>query len=206
MLPNRFSLSVGQESAGLSVDFIGYYALSKDRYDNASTAEKGGLSAFPSEPGSQTYTGSELTSFVSSFTINGVDQTSIFRNANINGNLSRAYRMDKFGTSGAEYFPADPYEMMPEWLVDVTFHSCDAASLTTLLKKVANREAVDASLVIGNTAGGINTIALNNLIIPDGDDEPVHEDGDDRKTVTIRGLRCQATNTSSRDEISWVCT
>lgn len=202
-LVNRLKLSGGQDSAELTADFITYYTLAQDRFANAETGEKGGLTTWPAEPGTQTYTGSEMTGFTTLLTIDGVAYNP--RNWGVDINFNRAYRMDRCAIDGSEYYPSEPYEMMPEVTFTASLWSTDAAAMTTLLGKIANRVTVDASVVVGSLAGGIYTIPLNNLIKPDGDNDPVHSDGDDRKSIDLT-LRAQATSTSVRDEVSLILT
>jgi hypothetical protein len=204
-LVNRLRITGGQDSAELSADFVSYYTLAQDRFANAIAAEKGGITAWPTEPATQTYTGSEMTGFTGHIVLDGITYTAL-RNFTLTANLNRGYRMDKFTDDGSEYFPYGPFEMMPEFTLDVSLWSNDSSDLTALLQKIANRTSVDATLVIGATAGGIYTIPLNNLIKPDGDEDPVSSDGDDRKSIDSTGLRAQATSTSVRDEVSLVIT
>lgn len=204
-LVNRLRISGGQNDVALDADLIAYYAISQDRFPNAITAEKMGISAWPSEPGSQTYTGSEETGFITSLSIGGVDFTDLLRSWAITMNMNRAYRMDTCAVDGSEFFGNNPYEGMAEIMVDLSLWNCDASKLTTVLNRATNRTSQDAILQLGATAGGINTFNLNNLIKPE-DDEPVTEDADDRSAVNLSGLRAQATSTSVRDEITLVQT
>lgn len=207
-IPNRLSLQVGQDSAEVSVDFAAYYALGQDRFANAETAEKCGLTAWPTEPATQTYAGAQLTGFTTLVTLDGIAYN--VRGTTFTANLKRAYRMDKCAIDGTEYFPSDPFELTgeggPEFLLDVDLWSTDSSDLRALRRKYANRTPFDGVIVIGSVAGGIWTINLNNLIRPGGDNDPVHEDGDDRKVVRLTGLRAQCTNTSARDECTIVHT
>lgn len=204
-LVNRLVISGGQDSANLSAEFLSYYVLGQDRYGNASAAEKGGLTSWPTEPASQTYTGTELTGFTGVFTIDGTTYTTL-RDFTITMNMNRDYDRMRYTNDGTEFFPQNPFELTPEITLDFSMWSTDAASLDTLLGKIAARTAVDATIVIGATAGGIFTFSLNNLIVPDDREGFTHEDGDDRKVINVSGLRAQATNTASVDEIGLVIT
>lgn len=200
-LVNRLQISGGQDSVNLSADFVCRYAITQDRFTNASSSEKGGLTAWPSVPASQTYTGSELNGFTGVFTADAT--TYNLRNFTITMNMNRAYDVNHFAADGSEFFPIAPFELIPEILLDFSIWSTTDAALTTLLGKLANRTAFDVTIQVGSVAGGIYTFSLNNLIIPDGanGDGYRHEDGDDRKAISISGLRAQATNASTRDEI-----
>ena len=199
-LVNRLTLTGGQDSADISADFLCYNVLTQDRFGSASAAEKGGLIAWPTEPASQTYTGSELTGFTGTFTADGQAYTTL-RNFTVTMNMNRQYDIERFAADGTEYFPQNPFELMPEILLDFSMWSTDVAAFNTLLGKIANRTAFDATIVLGASANGIYTIALNNLIIPDDREGFTHEDGDDRKVINVTGLRAQATSTAVKDEI-----
>ena len=204
-LVNRLRISGGQDYAELAADFICRYVLSQDRFVNAATLEKGGLTAWPDEPATQTYTGAEMRGFTGAFTFDGVVYTTL-RSFAITMNWNRAYRVDKFDDDGSEFFLHSPYELMPEFLLDFSLWSSDLAALTTAIQKINNRTPVDAAVVLGSVPGGIYTIPLKNLIIPEGNDDPVHEDGDDRKAISYTGLRAKATAVTARDEISLIAT
>jgi hypothetical protein len=204
-LVNRLTITGGQDSANLSADFLSYYVLGQDRFANASAAEKGGLTAWPNEPATQTYTGAELTGFTGTFTIDGQAYTAV-RDFTITMSMNRDYDRMRYANDGTEFFPQNPFELTPEITLDFSMWSTDAASIDALLGKIANRTPVDATIVIGATAGGIYTFTLNNLIVPDDREGFTHEDGDDRKVLNFTGLRAQASNTSSTDEIGLVIT
>lgn len=204
-LVNRLTISGGQDSANLSADFVCYYVLGQDRFTNASEAEKGGLSAWPTEPASKTYTGSELTGFTGVFTINGTAYTAV-RDFTITMNMNRDYDRMRYANDGTEFFPQNPYELTPEITLDFSMWSTNAASLDALLAKIANREPVDATITIGATAGGIYTFSLNDLIVPDDREGWTHEDTEDRKVLNFTGLRAQASSATNTDEIGLVIT
>lgn len=201
---NRLVIAGGQDYATVTADMLSRGVLTQDRFAAASTAEKGGLTAWPTEPASQTYTGSPMVAFTCTLTLDGNVYSGV-RNWSIAMNMNRQFRADKYAVDGTEYLPSDLFEMMPEITFDFSLHSTDSANLSALIAKIAARTAFDASLVIGNVAGGIYTFALNNLIMPDAR-EAMSEDGDDRKAITVRGLRAQATSTSVRDEITLALT
>jgi hypothetical protein len=202
-LVNRFVIAAGQDYADLTADYLCFNVLTQDRFPAASTSEKGGLTAWPTEP-SQTYTGSPLTGFTMTLTLDGIVYTTV-RSVSVTGSMGRQFRADKTAVDGSEYLPTEPFEMMPEFTLDFSVHSTDASDLSALIAKIAARTQFDASLVIGNAAGGTYTIPLNNLISPEGR-EAVHGGGDDRAAVTVSGLRAQATSTSVRDECTVVLT
>jgi hypothetical protein len=201
---NRWTITAAQDYAEFSADFLAYNVLTQDRFAAASTAEKGGLTAWPTEPATQTYIGSALTGFTMTLTLDGILYTNV-RSLSITGNMNRQFRADKCAVDGSEFLPSDLFEMEPEFLLNFSLFSNTSTDLDALLAKIAARTAFDATAVIGNTAGGTYTIPLNNLIMPNAQ-EAMHEDGDDRKVVTVSGLRAQATSTSVRDECSIVLT
>jgi hypothetical protein len=201
-LVNKLTLSAGQSGGQLSADLICYYVLGQDRFSAASTAEKGGLTAWPSEPSTPAYTGSEVNTFSTLVTLDGVAYNA--RSVSVSCNFNRGYRMDKCAIDGTEFLGYGPYEMEPEFLLDVSLFNLDSngTDLSTLLGKVSSRTAFDASVVIGTTAGGIYTVALNNLIMPGDKTDVFPTNGDDRQVIELKGLRAQASSTSVRDEIS----
>jgi hypothetical protein len=199
-LVNRLRISAGQDFAEVAADFLCYNVLTQDRFAAAActTAEKGGLTSWPAEPGGQTYTGNSLQGFTGNVVLDGVTYTTV-RNVSVTCDMGRQFRADKFDDDGTEYLPTEPMELMPTFTLDIDLWSTDSSDLTSLLVKIANRTAFDATLTIGATAGGIYTVSLNNLIMPDGR-EAASSDGDDRKVISLTGLRAQCTSTSVRDE------
>lgn len=202
---NRLTLTAGEERTALSTDWICRYALTQDRFPNASTAEKAGLTAWPNVP-TPTYTGDEILGFTGSFLADG--QAFNLRNFTITMNWNRQYDTNHFANDGSEYLSINPFERKPEILLDFSVWSTDDANLTTLLGKIANRTPIPAVIAIGATAGSTYTFTLHDLIIPEGSGGEgwTHDDPEDRKAITVTGLRAQATNTSTYDEISLVHT
>jgi hypothetical protein len=200
---NRLVISAGADFATVSADLLAYAYLTQDRFLAAATAEKMGISAWPTEPATQTYTGSEMTGFTGLCTLAGHTFDTV-RNFTLTCNFARQFRPGKFTNDGSEYFPSEIVEGQPEFTLDIDLWSESGnANLDDVVAKIAARTAFDGSVVLGATAGGIYTFALNNLIIPDGH-EAEHNDGDDRKVVSIRGLRAQITAAGTRDECSCV--
>lgn len=199
---NRLVLSGGQDTADLSADFICYAALGQDRWASALLAEKGGLTAWPAMPATQTYTGSEMAGFTCRLTLDGTAYLTL-RDWTVTMNPNRQYDVNHCNVDGTEYFPQVPFQGMPEYLLSFSTWSTDAATLDTLLGKIVARTGFDATLVIGATAGGTFTLPLNNLVLPPeiSGDGFSHEDGDDRKAIVVPTLRCQATSTAAIDEI-----
>jgi hypothetical protein len=204
-LVNRLRISAGGDNAELSADFICYCVLAQDRFAAAITPEKGDISAWPDEPATQTYTGSQITGFTSAATVlDGHAYT--LRNVAITMNMNRAYRMDKCAIDGTEYFPSEPYELMPEFLLDISIWNTDSADLSAMLAKLAARTAFDGTIVIGSTAGGIYTFTLKNFYKPGEDTDPVISVGDDNRQAIDLSLRAQCTAVTARDEISLTIT
>lgn len=203
-IPNKLTLAAGQDSAELTVDFLAYYTLGQDRFANAETNEKGGLTAFPTPPTAPAYSGSELTGFVLALTLDGVGYNP--RSASFSATFNRGYRMDLCAADGTEYYGYAPRELMPEFTLDAALWNTDDANLAALLAKIDNRTPFNASLQIGSVAGGIYTLTLKNLIVPGDTRGWTDDDGDDRKALNIKGLRAQATSTSVRDEAQLVLT
>jgi hypothetical protein len=200
---NRLVISAGADFATVSADLLAYAYLTQDRFAAASVAEKMGITAWPNEPGTQTYTGSEMTGFTGTVTLAG-HVFSAVRNFTLTCNFNRQFRPGKFANDGSEYFPSEIVEGQPEFNLDIDLWSeAASADLDDVVAKIAARTAFDGTLVLGATAGGIYTFSLNNLIIPDGH-EAEHADGDDRKVVSIRGLRAQITAAGTRDECNLV--
>lgn len=204
-LVNRLVISAGGDFASVQADLLCYAFLTQDRFAAASTAEKMGLTSWPTEPASQTYTGSEMKGFTGVLTLDGKTFTNV-RGVTLTCDFGRQFRVGKFTNDGSEFFPDAPEEGQPSFVLDADLWSMsDSTDLDGVIAKIAARTAFDGTLVIGSTAGGIYTFSLNNLIIPDGH-EIDHSDGDDRKVVSIKGLRAQCTNSSTRDECALVIT
>jgi hypothetical protein len=194
-LVNTARFTVGQNVAQVSFGGPALWALSNDQWDTAETWQKGDLSAFPSEPGTQTYTGSEITGVAGEVTINSEIYTTL-RSASLNFDMQRAYDMQVFNSvrSGA-----NPYEGTPNIGLDITIADTDAAALIALKKLALARTAVPIKVKIGNVAANMYEFTYNDVILPY---VPTLDESDRRAALTFTGCRAQATSDANRNECS----
>lgn len=201
---NQLVIQGAQDFVSVQAELLCFNVLTQDRFAASSTAEKMGLTAWPTEPASQTYTGAEMMGFTGVMTLDGDAYTTV-RNFTLTYNFNRQFRSGKFANDGTEFLPSDIYEGQPEFTLDVDLWSeASNADLDALVAKIAARTSFDGSVEFGTVAGGTYLFSLNDLIVPDGH-EIDHADGDDRKVVSIRGLRAQITP-GSRNEGNLVIT
>lgn len=192
-IPNTATFELGPVNPSVTFGGPAYWGLSNDQFAAASTEEKGGLTTFPTEPSTQTYTGNPV-SVAGSITVNTVTHTDI-RNVKIGLDMGRAYDPDIFG---AVYGTA-PYEDVPTITLDFTIKSSDLSSLVTLRQNMLAYTDMDATVVIGGVAGAIYTFALKRLRFPF---VAKIDESQRLKALTVTGCRAQMNASGARDEIT----
>lgn len=182
--------------ATLRVSGPGVYVANKPNFSSLDTGGKMGLSAFPSEPGSPSYTGSEMPGDYGSFTLNGVG-TFKLADWTIRGALGRSVR-HAFGSR----YPSVPIQGNRAITLDVSLYLENTSDQADLRHLVYSKTEMDGTIVIGDTAGSILTLTCSNMQMPS--EEVV--DGEAEQMLNLNGLTMAATSASVTDEFQAVWT
>lgn len=189
---DRMTLATGDGE--LTADFSGTstFVVPGMNLASLSTAKKGGLTAFPSEPASPTYTGNIIPAFVGSVTINGVSSFQI-ESFSLDCAMARSLTYP-FGS----FIPTRPQQ--GRRIMSATFGLLEeaAAAVSTLKALQLSGTAVDISIVWGDTAGYITTVALNNVVIP----SQTLDENQSNYVVRFTGAEASMTNSATQDEMT----
>lgn len=139
----------GNGSVRITFDGLFFYVLESDFWASEDTTGKGGLTAFPTEPGSPALVGNIIPSYAGSVTFGG---TSIpeFRSATIKGNTGRTLRMDGVGAYPDTAFSQGRRRIS---LTSLKFADSDGAGLATVKNAARSKTVLDVVIGQGNVAG-----------------------------------------------------
>lgn len=194
---NQFEINAGEEAeATLSVSGPMVDVIEKPNFGSLTTAEKFGLTSFPSEPSATTFLGTPALAFTGSVTINSV-ATFKLRSFRITGNMNRNIRYAHGG-----YAVSVPNNSKRSIVVDFSVYEEDTSDQAALRHLSRTGGTFDASLAIGGDAGNIFTFNLNNLVIG----TVTEESGGPESILNFNGCEASITNASSNDELNVVLT
>jgi hypothetical protein len=182
------TISVGGPCAGYidSVNFAGFDA-----------EDKGGLTAFPAEPGSPTTVGSSVVGFLGSgSSIDGVN-THAIRSWSISGRLGRGLQF-AYNNRNATV----PTARLREVSFDLELFEENTAPLGALRAKPYTSAAVPIVIKLGVGAGSIATLNMPTAILP----AEQLGDSEGQSTVRYSGGRAYISAVGQNDEFSIVLT
>lgn len=189
--------AAGQEAeATLRISGSGAYVINRPNFASLPAAARGGLSAFPAEPGSPAYLGSPALAFIGSVTINGVS-TFQLSEARLRLALNRQLR----GSFGS-FYPNTPAAGVREISLDMSIFEEDTSDQAALRHLAHTKGTFDVTLVLGSTAGNIWTFNLNNLTIPSIE----RQDGGLESILQMNNCVASMTSVGADDELTIVCT
>jgi hypothetical protein len=172
------------------------YIIDSVNFATYDTAAKAGLTTFPTEPASPTYTGTIIPGFIGSATINGVSTFNI-ADFSIRSRFNRELRHPF-----SSYYPNVPVAGVREITLTLGIYEEDVAALNALRFLQHSKTSFDATVVFGTVAGSIATFALNNLVIPG---EVVDGSGPEF-IIRFADAPASMTNTTSQDELTLTLT
>lgn len=196
-LVNEFEVSGGEEAEtslivrGPLVDVI-----DKPNFSNLTTAEKFGLTSFPSEPVAPSFLGVPALAFTGSVTINGVSQFKL-RDFRIYGTLNRSLRY----AHGA-YAAGVDLKTVRDLFLDFSLYEEDTASMAALRQLNRTKATFDTTIVVGDVAGNIWSFALNNLAIG----TMTTEESGPESILRFSGCQASETTVNAADEMTLVLT
>lgn len=185
-----------EAEATVSISGSGSYVVNRPNFSTLSAASKGGLTAWPSEPGSLVYLGTPAVQFEGSATINGVS-TFKLSEARIRMAMNRQLRAS-FGSAIPDTVAAGVREVT----VDFSIFEEDTSDQAALRHLAFTKGSFDMNLVLGATAGNIWTFALNNVTVPSVE----RQDGGLESILAFNGCVASMTSIGANDEIGLVCT
>lgn len=193
---DRAVFTLGEDVAQAEFSGPALWVLDDDEFSTADVTAKGGLSAFPSEPGSPVTNGDMAVGFTGAITIDGVSYGTL-RRATITMATETQLDNDAFNNY---YAPSASRGVLNVGL-EASIYDDDSSDLSALKVKAKNGTAFDATFEVGTVAGNIWTFNLSNIVL-----EPMtYDDGSRRYAVNLRG-RAYATSLTSKDEIELVLT
>lgn len=196
-LINEFEISGGEEAeSSLIVRGPLVDVIEKPNFSSLTTAEKFGLTSFPSEPSAPSFLGVPALAFTGSVTINGVS-TFKLRDFRIYGTLNRSLRY----AHGA-YSAGVDLKTIRDLFLDFSVYEEDTSDLAALRHLNRTKGTFDASIVIGDVAGNIWTAALNNLAIG----TVTTEESGPESILRFAGCQASETAVGDADEFSLVLT
>lgn len=185
-----------EAEATLTVRGVGVFTSNKPNFTSMSTTEKGGISAFPSEPSSVTYLGTPALAFVGSFSLNAVTSFSVekFR---VFGSTGRSLR-PAFGS----YNSTVPIQGPRTIGCDFSLYEEDTSAMATLRHKSYSKASFAGIMAIGETAGNIHTFNLGGLTLGP---ESTSDNGAE-SIVSFSGNEASMSALGANDELTYVAT
>lgn len=156
-MPDEIVFQASAQLAQVTISGPCCFVIDSNVFSSLTTAEKGGLSSFPAEPGSPAGTGSPVAGFIGSITIDGVS-THYLESWTLT--IRKGVSIDHAYNS---YVATIPSQSRRTIQLDYTLADTDDASLTALKAKLLLQTAHDVTIVQGTTAGNIWTHTLQNL-------------------------------------------
>lgn len=182
--------------ATMRVSGAGVYIVNKPNFASLDTGAKCGLTAWPTEPASPAYTGSEMPGDYGSITINSVADFKL-QDWTIRGTLGRSLR-HAFGNR----YPSVPIQGNRVITLDASLFLENTSDVSALRHLAYSKASFDATIVIGDTAAGILTFTCNDMQMPA---EEV-SDTDAEQILSLNGMTMAATSASVTDEFKAVWT
>lgn len=187
----EMTLSLGQDVADVQFSGEGLWTLSSNQFSAADTTQKGGLTAFPSMPGSPVTNGGMVVGFTGSLTIAGTAVATL-RTASVRIRTGNVVVKDTFGS----YYPTSTEGDEREVTVDLSIYEDDSASYAALIAASNAKTPVSLVMVCGTTAGSIATCTVANLQLT----SPTQEE--QRRYITNwSGSMGHASSLTTKDEV-----
>lgn len=190
-------INIGQEQSTLEFSGPCRFVSPSEGFSGLDTTAKGGLSAFPARPASPTYAGVMALGLYGSATLDGNAYT-VLRSLSITCDWGRSL-IDNVLFNGA--YAGEPQQLIRNIGVEFELTDEDTAANESLKAKARAKTAMDLVFVVGATAGNKWTITLNDVQLTN----PDYDDSQPSWGARFSGT-AHATNETSKDEITIVCT
>jgi hypothetical protein len=193
----RLVFNLGQDVAEFSAEGECGWVQGSKSFAGASTVEKAGQATFPTEPNSPTTLGNLIAGFTGSITIGGNTIADIV-SAQITLETGAEVVKNTFGSRTATGVEADERRVTMSFSI---FNS-DDANLETLREAAETKTPVDATMVVGDGAGGIYTFVVKQIQL----ESPDIDDSQRRMVVQFPESRAYGTSISAKDELAMTLT
>lgn len=161
------TFNLGEDIATWQCTGEGYWQNDSLNFSNATTAEKMGLTAFPTLPGSIVTNGTGIGGFTGAAVMNGVIQARI-RTAQIKYGSGLDIPNDIFGSPFGDIPEADERNIV----LSYNMYEDDSASQAALEQAAARKSSIDFVFQVGTVAGNAYFMVVRGvqLAVPERDD------------------------------------
>lgn len=194
-IPNELTFNLGQDIAELSASGECKFVIDSYYFDEAGATigEKGGISAFPSEPASPVTAGGIVPGFKGVAKIGGTTIARI-RTATVKINCGTAVVKDNFGSELPDELEGD----MREVTVAFSMYDSDDAIVQDVWEAATTKAGLDIMLAIGSVAGNMVVMLLKNVQLA----SHALDDGQRKYVLNFPESRAYGTDLTSADEIT----
>jgi hypothetical protein len=154
----EYQLSIGRNVAEHTFSGEGLWMLSSNQFSTASTAQKCGLTSFPSEPSSPVSNGNFVVGFTGVIAIDGQTIATV-QTLDVRAGFQSLLVKDTFGT----YYPTGTQGDVRNVGVAIKLYEDDSTAYQTLVQIAEARTPVTVFAVTGTTPGSIMATVLNNV-------------------------------------------
>lgn len=184
--------SLGEDIATFQGNGAGMWYVDNINFANATTTEKGGLTAFPSAPAAPVTNGNGIPGFKGRAVINGVSQVRI-RSGQIKYTTGLDLPRDLFGSDYVDLPEADERSVTTSF----SLYEDDSTGQTALEQAAISKAGIDLIYQIGTTPGSIVFLVLSNVQLA----SPVRDDGSRAFVQNYGDSRAYGTTITSLDEL-----
>jgi hypothetical protein len=145
------------------------YRLDSDYFSSEGTAQKGGLSSYPSEPSSPSTTGAIIPGFGGVATIDGTDMSLTLRSCTISVKTGNRLMADLFGSPLPQFQVGGQREITASF----GFVDNDGSALIAIKNLAKAYGTTNVTITVGTVAGYevVFTLKSVQLVVPDMSDE-----------------------------------
>lgn len=195
---NTATFNLGQDGAAtFSMDGEAAWVLSKNRFANvAVAAQKGGLSAFPSQPSTPVTNGGIIAGFTGNALFKGAKLAGL-RTASVNIGPANAPVKDTFGS----FIPTGAEGDVRNVTTQFSIYEDDSTAFKDLCQAAEDKTAIETVYQIGTVAG--STVILHcqgvQLIPPSREEQR-------RYIANFPAAPCNGSSLTAKNEVTmWIC-
>lgn len=192
---NQATFNLGQDIAEFTAEGECRWVLRSKRFASSTTDEKGGLTAFPAEPGSPTTAGGIIAGFTGVATLGGNVLSSNIISATINVRPGNQVVKNTFGA----YLPTGVEGDERNVSISFSIYDDDSTAVEALRAAGETKTGIDIIIQVGAVAGNIYTFTLKNVQLAAGE---VDNNSQRRSVINFPESRAFGTTVTSKDEIS----
>lgn len=191
-IPTRITWNLGQNMANWTVEGQCMWVLDSENFAVTDVTGRGGLTAFPGEPGNPTTNGVQAQGFVGSLTIDGNALVNI-QSMQIVAEFGWSHIRDQFGT----YYGAGILGGIRRITASMRAYDDTSAAMMDLRAKGRTKALMGVGATVGNVAGNRHTWTLGSCQF---DVEKTADDGD-RFTNQWSSIVAHESAPGMRDEL-----